>query len=305
MIKINSENLVNVNPRDLIPREDLEKLIGKSLVGINDKYEREKYILQIVADNNYYNDVCSLGNISTTVGAAKSRKTFFSTMMMSAMVSDNPEFGIKGFLYGKKILFVDTEQAPFHVQKIGKRIQKITEKTDNYDILYLRHCLDMDTRLAVLDYYLDKFGNNYTMVVIDGIVDLVNDYNNQAECRKIVSLIMAWSDIYNNHINCVIHTNKDKGAARGHLGAELINKSEVVFRATKTDKETTEIKCEESRNKEFDSFTFTINDHSLPERQYYPDGYYDNTPKKKNHEESKQQESPIEPNQGFKDDDPF
>lgn len=286
------------SPQNIFDKSELDRLVEKSLVTLQSKYERETYILQIYNGEDNLVDICSIGNISATVGGAKSRKTFFSTMMLSSFSSNEMKYGFKSFNLGKKGLFIDTEQAPFHVQKVAKRINDVSGTSEYVDLLYLRHCTDMDTRLAVVDYYLSKNANKYSFVIIDGVVDLVNDYNNQAECRKVISMIMSWSDIYKIHINCVIHTNKDQGYARGHLGAELMNKSETVFRTQKNDQSTTTVSCEASRNRSFESFDFTI-DRGIPKRDVYPNGYYDNTPKQNSYE-YKPNET-IEPSKEFEE----
>lgn len=290
------------DPRDLIQEGELNKILEMSIVDQNKVYAKETFILKAYEDNMREVGLCSLGNISTTIGAAKSRKTFFSTMIVSAMVSDKPEFGMKGNLMGKNILFIDTEQAKFHVQRLQKRITEVTGTNKNYVFLSLRHCKDMDTRLAFIDWYLYKYHKEYAFVIIDGVVDIVNDFNNQAECRSVVSHIMSWSAIYNLHINSVIHTNKDKGSARGHLGAELINKSEVAFRVKKLESNLTDISCEASRNKEFSSFEFKV-ENGLPVRNLYPIGYYDNNVPVEKELNIKNISDESEPNKEFENED--
>lgn len=203
-------------------------------------------------------------------------------MLLSAFVSDGEQFAFRGNLLGKKALLIDTEQGKGHVQKVIRRIKKITNKdiTPYLDVKAFRDVPDTKMRLAMLEYYLSENACNYSFVCIDGIVDLVSDYNNQEECRKVVALIMSWTSIYNIHINMIIHTNKDvNSSARGHLGGELSNKSEVMFRVVKQESGTSSVKCEMTRNKQFKDFEFDINEHGIPERQSYPEGYFDNTPK--------------------------
>lgn len=265
---------------DLYTLADLENALEKSVIDINAEYAKDEFIMQFIEDDGKMVDIASRGNISVSVGGAKSRKTFFLSMMLSAFVSDKKEFAMFGNLKGKKALSVDTEQSKSHVQKVARRIKRITKKdiTKQLDVLSFREVPDPKMRLAMLDVYLSKNEGKYSVVFLDGIVDLVNDYNNQEECRKVVGLIMSWSSIYNLHINSVIHTNKDQGYARGHLGAELINKSETVFRVTKEEGGNTSVKCEASRNAPFNDFEFFVDNSGLPERSVYPTGYFNNEP---------------------------
>ncbi len=285
---------------ELYTPEDLHKAVESSVINLNEQYEKDRFIMHFQEDNQTFCDVMSLGNISVSVGGAKSRKTFFSTMLLSGFISDRVEFGFKGNLEGKRALLIDTEQSKYHVQKVARRIKTITGKnlSDYIDVLAFRDIPDMKMRLAMLEYHLNANQGEYSFVCIDGIVDLVNDFNNQEECRKVVGLIMSWSSIYDCHINSVIHTNKDKGYARGHLGAELINKSEVAFRINKEDINTS-VKCEASRNAPFSDFEFNVNDNGLPERMSFPSGYFDNEPK------SSAEIAEIKANDNFEDEVPF
>ena len=56
---------------------------------------------------------------------------------------------------------------------------------------------------------------------------------------------------------------------RGHLGTELMNKSETVIKLT-PDGNTSKVECHYARNRPFTSFDFLINDAALPCRLEYP-----------------------------------
>ena len=117
---------------------------------------------------------------------------------------------------------------------------------------------------------------------------------------------MSWSSLYDCHINCVLHTNKDGNNARGHLGAEFVNKCEAAMRTAKDESNATLVKCDASRNESFESFTFIVNDQGLPERTIYPTGYFDNTPKKLLTDIEPSLTPPImEANEDFEKDTPF
>jgi len=125
---------------------------------------------------------------------------------------------------------------------------------------------------AIIEYYLKEQNGKYSFVIIDGVVDMVYDFNSLPESRKISAKLLEWSAKYNCHITSVLHTNKDFGNARGHLGAELMNKSETVFRVTKDDNNTSTVDCELSRNEGFNQFKFSI-ENGLPKRKDLPTGF--------------------------------
>ena len=76
---------------------------------------------------------------------------------------------------------------------------------------------------------------------------------------------MKWSEIYDCHICTVLHQNKADTNARGHIGTEMVNKSESVISATKSKgADFTTVECENMRGMEFESFQFYVNDSGLP-----------------------------------------
>lgn len=271
----------NVDSLEVYGEDYLNSCLDKSKIDVNAKYHGNKFILYFLEENSYKCPVMSLGNISATIGGAKSKKTFFSTMLSSAFVtSDN--FAFRGNLDSRKLLYIDTEQSQYHVQKVAKRINSLNgSDTDLFDILALREHPEPELRTAIIEYILRSNPNKYSMVIIDGLVDLINDFNDISESSLIVNKIMSWSSKFNCHINCIIHTNKNKNHARGHLGSALMNKSETIFRVSKQDGDISIVECEASRNAGFRSVEFYIDDNGLPIRSSYPSGHFDNSPNKK------------------------
>lgn len=260
----------------------LKENFERSKVDTTTKYKGAKFIMYFVEDNGTKIPAMSLGNISATIGPAKSKKTFFSTMISAAFNSGN-EFAFKSFLGDSRFLYVDTEQSRFHVQKIAMRICAITNMgMDRFDIIALREHAEPELRTAILEYAI-KTGK-YAFVIVDGLVDLIYDFNDLKESTVIVNKLMSWSEKYNCHINTILHTNKDKKNARGHLGTALMNKAETIIRVTPQDKFISVAKCDASRNRNFQNIEFTVNDNGLPVRCTYPDGYFNNEPQKDNND---------------------
>ena len=78
------------------------------------------------------------------------------------------------------------------------------------------------------------------------------------------SMLMKLSTQYDCHICSILHENKGNGQLRGHLGAEVINKSESVLSVTNNG-ETSTVEPVYTRNMPFEAFTFRVNDEGLPE----------------------------------------
>ena len=71
------------------------------------------------------------------------------------------------------------------------------------------------------------------VVILDGIKDLIADINNPDSCTHLMTNIVRMCEDYNCSFITVIHTNKNDENPRGHLGTELMNKSDVVINLEK------------------------------------------------------------------------
>jgi hypothetical protein len=112
------------------------------------------------------------------------------------------------------------------------------------------------------------------LVIIDGIRDLISDINSPEDATKISDYLLRWTNDTDVHIINIIHTNKGDNNARGHVGTELVNKSETVASVNKDDvldPELSIVEAEYTRNPPFDKFAFYINQDGIPERGEVPE----------------------------------
>lgn len=203
------------------------------------------------------NPVFTKGNISVIGGPAKSRKTFLIIHLASKFLDENMALSV---------LLIDTEMAKFHTVKSVKRIHRLVGwdeaiNSDRLHVLCLREC-STEERVSLLTEALDRF--NPSLVFIDGIRDMVKDFNDPRESSDMVNLLMKLSSSRDCHICSVLHENKIGGLLRGHLGTEIQNKSETVIKVS-TSGLTSTVTPSYSRNLPFDEFNFQINADGLPE----------------------------------------
>ncbi len=102
------------------------------------------------------------------------------------------------------------------------------------------------------------------LVIIDGMRDFIHDINSPGESTDVISKFMQWTDDRQIHIHTVLHQNKNDEHARGHVGTELNNKAETVMQISpdKDDKSISVVEAIHSRDREFEPFTFRVNDDS-------------------------------------------
>ena len=216
-----------------------------------------------------FNILGTHGNFSLVKGKAKSKKSFFINMAIAAAVG-------KGLLQNKlrsplkddlnQVLYFDTEQSKYHVQKAVKRIctQIGVGIPSNLNTYGLRKSSPSE-RLKLVEYAIENTPN-LGFVVIDGIRDLITSINDEAEASNIASNLLKWTEEYNIHIVVVLHENPGSDKARGHIGTELMNKAETVIalQVDKYDENVSTVTAGFCRNKSFKPFAFEITDDGLP-----------------------------------------
>jgi len=206
--------------------------------------------------------VGTLQNFSVVSGAAKSRKTTFVSGIVAAVLSGKFE-GITSALKSSKVLYIDTEQGEHHCQKVLKRIEYASgllprEIEDRLYFLMLRKDSTQNRFKFIEQAIYDRSTVGLDFVVLDGLRDLVLDFNNPEESTFIIDKLLEWTATFNIHILCVLHENKGNNQLRGHLGTEGQNKAEAVIHVEKIDERTSKVEPKFTRNMEFPALAFTI-----------------------------------------------
>lgn len=204
----------------------------------------------------------SRGNLATIIGKPKAFKTFLNSAIISGFLEDTT-LSLSGT--GGKCLHIDTEQSKAHCNVVQRRIYKLCgwnlhQINPSLIMLSLRE-LNAEDRLKTTLEAISALHPD--LVIIDGIRDLVKDFNDLKESAEIVGLLMKVSTQVNCGIISVLHQNKSDNNARGHLGSELCNKAETVLQVVKEGCIAT-VSPVYSRNFEIDKFSFRIDSDGLP-----------------------------------------
>jgi len=108
--------------RKQLTAEDALLLWQQSVLSVSGNYEKSPEVLKV-------NDtvIGTLGNFNASIGKAKSKKTFNLSAMVAAALSGGKVLGYLAELPAdkQKILYVDTEQSPYHCLKVMKRILRL------------------------------------------------------------------------------------------------------------------------------------------------------------------------------------
>jgi len=251
------------NPKET---DRLLALLKEIRINPTEQINEPPVCLQIV-ENGQTKNVCTLGNFSLVMGKAKSKKSFYATLIFSVINGYSTEKFTGGLnVKANEGIYFDTEQSRFHVLKLVKRICTLTGKPDPENIhVYPLRKYSPKERLELIECAI--YSNpNLGFVVIDGIRDLVTSINDEEQAADITSKLLKWTEERNIHIMVVLHQNKADTNARGHLGTELVNKAETVLSITKNEEDNTlsTVQAEYCRDEDFNPFVFAIIE-GLPE----------------------------------------
>ena len=257
---------VSMLNKDSFSDEELESYLSKGEIKATDKIIVPQKIL-FVGDCT----IATFGNFSASTGKAKSKKTFNISAMVAAAITNSTVLNYRACLpEGKRnILYFDTEQSKFHCHTVLERIYKLSglslQEDDPRLMFWGLREYTPKLRIAVIDYALRKY-DEVGLVIIDGLRDLMYDINNGKEATDVMTVLMAWTSVYELHIHTVLHLNKNDNNPRGHIGTELENKAETVLIISKNtmNNSVSEVKPMHMRDKEFTTFAFHLDDNKLP-----------------------------------------
>ena len=272
-------NDVAIPALETTQKEEEERVLNEVLASIKidptDELKPPEVALEQKATYGENPILATQGNMSAVIGKAKSRKSFYVNMVLAAVLKEQEHNGLKGSLPEDKrgVLYFDTEQGIYHVQLAVKRIcQQIDDDNPANLTVYPLRKFKPSVRVKLIEYAIENTPN-VGFVVIDGIRDLVTSINDEDQATEITSLLMKWSEEKELHIMCVLHQNKNDSNARGHIGTELMNKSETVLSVTidRSDKAVSVVEAEYCRNIAPEPFAFeVINNLPVIVKDYKP-----------------------------------
>ncbi|QEL01112.1 AAA family ATPase [Olivibacter sp. LS-1] len=192
-------------------------------------------------------------SISTLVGKAKSGKTTVTSWLASRSISN------------LKVLWVDTEQGQYYASRTQHWILLMAGMTTSENLkFYDLKIHNPNKRVEMIQVLIEEYKPD--IVIIDGIRDLVFDINSPEEATLMLGDLMRWAEEFNCHILSILHLNKGNDSARGHLGTEMINKSETVMKVElEEDKRLIVCSPEYTRSEPFQSFAFDRDDRGIPQ----------------------------------------
>lgn len=206
------------------------------------------------------------GDIQAVKARAKQGKTHTILCIMSAFLSGKC-LNIESMLVSPTVSYFATEEQEDSVRLLAKKVHTLCDidcnKNHNRFMVHSLRSVSPKERLEYIENSITQ--NEPDVVFIDGVRDLLNDFNNIAESNKTISLLMQLSEEYNCAIVCVLHVNKADSNMRGHLGTELLNKCSDVLEVEKKDN-VFNVKETDCRNISTGEWAFSLDENGLPQK---------------------------------------
>lgn len=227
------ERLANPVQETFIERKKREYVINPDV-----DYPDPEYVIEIGGT-----PTLPKGNLIALSAKWKNGKTFLCDVLTAVFLGSERFAGCRTLFSQGKVSFYDTEQAESDTSRIRKVIDAMTPegRRHDYDVYCLRP-LNIDptsedsdeiTRYEFISQTIAH--DKPDLVFIDGIADLLYNYNDVIESQRLVNRLAALANEHNCAMVVVMHQNKgqrDKNM-KGHLGTMLNQKCSDVFSVEK------------------------------------------------------------------------
>lgn len=201
-----------------------------------------------------------IGDLSLITGEKKSGKSTTYHVLSSVLLGEEGRWGpIVRTLRKPRIVIFDAEQARYHAQEANIRILRMAGLPQKNIFNRARYVplrlLSYEGRQQVISDYLEVYHPN--VVIIDGIVDLITDFNSIDESKPFIDKLMAWATIYQCCIVGLIHTSKTSpDEPRGHLGAFGVEKAYMTIETKKDNWSIFSVATQSCRGEEMPTWYF-------------------------------------------------
>lgn len=265
-------------------QNEILAFVRSTMFDITKDVQEEEACLTVTTGGKQYK-VGGLGMIGAVVGPQKSGKSFLVSHIAASGLSGGDMLLNHQLILppGKqRIIYFDTEQPYYFFHQTQMRIHKLAGQHRNspmWEGYHLRRLSKKD-RVFAIDELL-KGRRDVGLVIVDGLVDLCENFNNEQESGKTMDNLLRWSDETKAMFVTVLHLTKSDGFMRGHLGTELQNKcdwseevkrdkDENVYRIENRDARFSPFPAFEwTRNEQGEAVVFNSSPVAKPEPAYY------------------------------------
>jgi len=214
-------------------KKDYQELLQASKITKDSEFGEDMIFLTI--GNNI---IGSAGNFISLTGLPKSAKSTYLMGIIASAISGRQIYGFSTLLGAypdkERVALFDTEQSGGDFQTKAKLIKKLSKLPDIYEKFDCFTCVEHSTYdiLMMIQTYLENTPN-CAILCIDGLLDLIDNMNDERQAKKLTKIIRKLAKKYNCLIVVVIHLGKDRTAI-GHIGQSTSRYCQSQLEITKT-----------------------------------------------------------------------
>jgi KaiC/GvpD/RAD55 family RecA-like ATPase len=235
-----------------------------------------------------------MGGIHAITGQAGNGKTMTLAQYMAAIL--NGEYGelkyeLSEEIPNPRVLYIDTEMEEANTIAVKNRImtmcgRPINESPDDFIVIMLREVQERSVTVGNKTQRVPSsvirwrktlraiYQYKPTVVFIDGLLDVIADFNDNVMCQELIYKCMQVASYYGISVWCCVHQNPGGEKLVGHLGSFLERKVTDVFKTKKEKNEKTgevtfTVKQLKARGRDVEDWEFQvlpINGWGMPEQ---------------------------------------
>lgn len=218
---------------EFLPEDDwMDVPYEPSMLDLTDDLELPEYTIRLNGA-----DCGPVTGVMCISGQSGNGKTMTSSMLMATYLGADVD-GIQ-LIWAKKnarLLYVDTEMEKGNTQLVVARIaiQVGCTPSDLRDRLYVMRLREEEDHTMIWKKILRGiFELKPDVVFLDGMIDIIGDFNDNRESSLIIRKIMKLADYYQMPVWAVMHQNPGSDKLVGHQGSFMERKSTMVLRTQK------------------------------------------------------------------------
>jgi|GEM_PF-883902 len=211
----------------------IEKILEQTAYNPNKQPTAEQIVFTIQNQN-----IGSRQNFITLTGLPKAGKSRFISAMVSSALTGNEMFTMKMRLDENhyQILHIDTEQGEWDYYKMIGEMKKMAklDKMPHYFHSWNMREHEPKTIIQAVEYLVTSM-QHIGVIILDGVLDMLYSYNDEAESKNLVNMLKRWSKKGNCLIIAILHIGKTTGSTVGHFGAMADRASQTVIECKRND----------------------------------------------------------------------
>lgn len=242
----------------------LEKDTKPFILDFTTAYEPPEYVYNLDGVG-----FAPLGGLQAVTGLSGNGKTQLVCQLVATALGGSfgrLQYALSDKLKNPRLLLADTEQETSSVVAMKQRICTIIDanpqqQRDDFQILLLREVLTAEERWQLILKACHEMKPN--IIFLDGLLDLIDDFNNNVQCQQRIYELMAMATFYHASLWCVLHLNPNGAKLVGHAGSFLERKCTDLFACIKnvndkTGQVTFEVSQKKARGRDVPTWKFEV-----------------------------------------------